>query len=90
MGEMAGTGEKQKTWLLPSRNLLSSGRNKKYTHQGQTLISTDLVGGTESECERREPDSVQGGQEGESQPGGTQLDLTGQSEGDKFQVSNKP
>lgn len=40
--------------------------------------------------EETEPDSIEGGQEGESQPGSIQLDLTGQFEADKFQVSNKP
>lgn len=48
VGETAGGREKQKTWLLPSRNLLSSRRNKKCTHQGWTVRSTKLVEGTES------------------------------------------
>lgn len=39
--------------------------------------------------EETEVDSIEGGQGGESQLGGIQLDLTRQFEGDKCQVSNK-
>ena len=52
VGKMAGSEEKPKTWLLPSRNLLSSWKNKECTHQSPSILSTRLVEGTENISQR--------------------------------------
>lgn len=54
-GRAAASREKKKTWLLPSRNLLSSWKNKKiYIPKSDSRTCQGTLEGTESECQRRQ------------------------------------